>query len=82
MLEITVGQRSVTKRNMIEPNFDSIILILNLAAQLDNDSLFYGNIHIPSQNAHCLSFGKTFAAKLYYKKKRFPSSTFTAILAM
>ena len=66
MLEITVGQRSVTERNIIEPNFDSIILILNLAAQLDNVSLFYVRMHIVY-----LSFGKTFPAKLYYKKKAF-----------
>lgn len=64
MLEITVGQRSVTERNIIEPNFDSIILILNLAARLDNVSLFYENIHIPSQNAHCLSiFWKDISSK-------------------
>ena len=57
-LEITAGRRLMTRRkcSMIESNFLQLIhLFLNPTANVDYVSLVHENIHIPSQNLHCIS---------------------------
>ena len=57
-LEKTTGHWSMTRRkcSMIESNFLQLIhLFLNPTANVDYVSLVHENIHIPSQNLHCLS---------------------------
>lgn len=62
-LQISAGHQSVArlKPSMTGSNFlQHIILIPNLATWLDDVSLFYNNVHILSQNPHCLSTFKSF----------------------
>ena len=62
-LQITPGHQSMTrgKRSMTESNFLQLIhCFVNPTTKLDYVSLFHENIHILSQNPHCLSMFKSF----------------------
>ena len=62
-LQITPGHRSMTrgKRSMTESNFLQLIhYFVNPTIKLDCVSLLHENIHILSQNLHCLYMFKSF----------------------
>ena len=59
---------------------------MNITALLDNVSLFYENIHILSQNTHCVSIFRSLwkdisSRDMHQKQNHFPSVALTTALA-